>query len=54
MKMNKCFSCKVYTFKESCPKCNQKTINPSPPNFSPQDKYGKYRREFIQNSEKIE
>jgi len=43
MKMKKC-SCGVYTFKESCPKCGEKTVNPNPPPFSPEDKYGKYRR----------
>ncbi|MFH8086572.1 MAG: RNA-protein complex protein Nop10 [Candidatus Aenigmatarchaeota archaeon] len=44
MKMRKCISCKVYTFKENCPKCNQKTILPLPPPYSPEDKYRKYRR----------
>ncbi|MDI6799055.1 MAG: RNA-protein complex protein Nop10 [Candidatus Aenigmarchaeota archaeon] len=43
MKMRKCTSCKLYTFKEFCPKCNQKTASPLPPPYSPQDKYGKYR-----------
>ncbi|MCH2420744.1 MAG: RNA-protein complex protein Nop10 [Candidatus Poseidoniia archaeon] len=27
-----------------CPKCSKDTSNPLPPRFSPQDKYGKYRR----------
>jgi H/ACA ribonucleoprotein complex subunit 3 len=47
MKMRKCADCKTYTFKELCPKCNEKTVSPLPPSFSPQDKYGKYRRKFI-------
>ena len=42
--MRKCPDCKVYTFKGSCPKCGNKTVNPEPPKFSPEDKYGKYRR----------
>jgi len=46
MKMRKCIYCKEYTFKEICPKCNRKTINPEPPKFSPQDKYGKWRRKL--------
>ncbi|MBS3054992.1 MAG: RNA-protein complex protein Nop10 [Candidatus Aenigmarchaeota archaeon] len=44
MKMRKCPSCEIYTFKELCPRCNQKSINPNPPPFSPEDRYGKYRR----------
>ncbi|MCS7105793.1 MAG: RNA-protein complex protein Nop10 [Candidatus Aenigmarchaeota archaeon] len=42
--MKKCNSCKTYTFKENCPKCGQKTVSPLPPPYSPEDKYGKYRR----------
>jgi len=45
-KMRKCPSCGAYTFKEVCPKCNSRTVNPEPPRFSPQDKYGKYRRQM--------
>jgi H/ACA ribonucleoprotein complex subunit 3 len=44
MKIKKCCSCNIYTMKESCPKCGSKTANPHPPSFSPEDKYGKYRR----------
>jgi len=44
MKMKKCLSCKIYTFKEFCPRCKEKTVNPEPPKYSPEDKYGKYRR----------
>ena len=40
----KCPKCNSYTLKEICPKCRTKTISPKPPNFSPEDKYGKYRR----------
>jgi H/ACA ribonucleoprotein complex subunit 3 len=50
MKMRKCPNCKSYTFKDSCPKCGSKTINPEPPKFSPEDKYGKYRRAVISES----
>ncbi len=45
--MKKCLDCKIYTFKDSCPKCGKKTTNPIPPPFSPEDKYGKYRRELL-------
>jgi H/ACA ribonucleoprotein complex subunit 3 len=44
MRIRKCTACKIYTFKESCPKCGGKTTSPQPPKFSPQDRYGRYRR----------
>jgi len=44
MKMKKCKECFVYTFKEKCPKCGKRTSDPSPSSYSPEDKYGKYRR----------
>ena len=39
----KCSACEKYTMKEVC--CDRKTINPKPMKFSPEDAYGKYRRE---------
>jgi len=39
-----CISCKTYTLKDKCPNCNEKTIMPKPPKYSPEDKYAKYRR----------
>lgn len=39
-----CLKCKKYTLNEICSSCNQKTILPKPIRFSPEDKYGKYRR----------
>ena len=47
MRMRKCVSCSIYTFKDFCPKCNQKTVNREPPRFSPEDKYGHLRRKLI-------
>jgi H/ACA ribonucleoprotein complex subunit 3 len=47
-----CGSCKAYTLKENCPKCGQKTILPKPPKYSPQDKYGKYRRICLEEERK--
>jgi len=44
MRMKKCPSCKIYTLKEVCPKCNGKTVSPEPPKYSPENKYGRYRR----------
>lgn len=43
MKMKKC-SCGTYTFKDICPKCGGRTARPQPPKFSPEDKYGVWRR----------
>jgi len=43
-KIMKCPDCNTYTLKDSCPNCKIKTINPRPAKFSPEDKYGKYRR----------
>lgn len=42
--IQKCLKCDNYTLKEICPKCQTKTISPKPPKFSPEDKYGEYRR----------
>ncbi len=39
-----CKSCDVFTLKEKCPKCGAKTLSTQPAKFSPEDKYGKYRR----------
>jgi len=41
----KCKKCNTYTLKDTCEKCNNKTITVAPPKYSPDDKYGKYRRE---------
>jgi len=39
-----CKKCNTFTLQTSCTKCSGKTSNPLPPKFSPEDKYGKYRR----------
>lgn len=39
-----CSECKKYTLKKECPSCNNKTILPKPPKYSPKDKYESYRR----------
>jgi len=40
----KCGKCGKYTMKEECG-CGGKAITPKPAKFSPEDKYGKYRRQ---------
>lgn len=42
--IKKCPECKIYTFKENCPRCGKKTRRVIPPKFSPEDKWGDYRR----------
>jgi len=40
----RCIKCNIYTLKENCPKCKEKTITVKPAKFSPEDKYGAQRR----------
>ena len=44
--MRKCPSCGRYTLKDRCPECAEPTISPIPPRFSPEDRYGAYRRQL--------
>ena len=39
-----CPSCDIYTLEDRCPKCGKKTVVAHPPRFSPEDRYGEYRR----------
>ncbi|MBJ35085.1 MAG: ribosome biogenesis protein [Euryarchaeota archaeon] len=39
-----CKKCNAFTLELFCIKCGIQTSNPLPPKFSPEDKYGKYRR----------
>lgn len=41
-----CNYCKKYTLQIQCTICSNKTSERKPPRFSPQDHYGKYRREL--------
>ncbi|MBI1969134.1 RNA-protein complex protein Nop10 [Candidatus Woesearchaeota archaeon] len=38
-----CQQCGRYTMKETC-SCGGNAVNPKPPKYSPEDKYGSYRR----------
>lgn len=42
-----CRGCRRYTLKESCPECGGGTRTPHPVRFSPQDRWGKYRRALL-------
>ncbi|HYK92960.1 MAG TPA: RNA-protein complex protein Nop10 [Thermoplasmata archaeon] len=39
-----CRSCQKYTLSEVCPSCRGATRTPHPARFSPQDRWGRYRR----------
>ncbi|MFH1127151.1 MAG: nucleolar RNA-binding Nop10p family protein [archaeon] len=39
-----CPKCIRYTLKEKCPQCMTMTYDRKPVKFSPEDRYGKYRR----------
>lgn len=39
-----CKSCDIFTLKGKCPKCGRIAVTTQPAKFSPEDKYGKYRR----------
>ncbi|MFL2941169.1 MAG: RNA-protein complex protein Nop10 [Candidatus Poseidoniales archaeon] len=45
-----CKACHLFTLNNFCGKCNARTSNPLPPKFSPEDKYGKYRRMLREKS----
>ncbi|RLF23397.1 MAG: RNA-protein complex protein Nop10 [Thermoprotei archaeon] len=42
--LRKCVKCGSYTLKDRCPYCGGEVRCPHPAKFSPEDKYGKYRR----------
>lgn len=41
----KCLKCDKYTMHDKCPVCGEKTLSQIPAKYSPEDQYGKYRRE---------
>jgi H/ACA ribonucleoprotein complex subunit 3 len=50
--LRKCENCDKYTLKSLC-SCGNKTNVPQPPRYSPQDRYGDYRRK-LKNIQKQE
>ena len=43
----KCSDCGRYTLSQACPNCGKQSHTPHPSRFSPEDRYGKYRRKLI-------
>ncbi len=43
-KIRYCASCKRYTMSHTCPECGKETLLAGPPKFSPEDRFGEYRR----------
>jgi len=42
--MRVCREDRTYTLREVCPRCGAATVAPLPARYSPEDRYGKYRR----------
>ncbi|MCL2031877.1 MAG: RNA-protein complex protein Nop10 [Methanomassiliicoccaceae archaeon] len=45
--LRKCASCGKYSLESECPSCGSPAGNPAPAKFSPDDRYGDYRRKAI-------
>jgi H/ACA ribonucleoprotein complex subunit 3 len=43
----RCAACGRYTLCASCPSCGSATHSPHPARFSPQDRWGRYRRALL-------
>ncbi|MEC9335921.1 MAG: RNA-protein complex protein Nop10 [Candidatus Thermoplasmatota archaeon] len=44
----RCRDCARYTLQKECPECGTATESPLPPRYSPEDRYGEYRRMLTQ------
>ncbi|MCJ2556970.1 MAG: RNA-protein complex protein Nop10 [Candidatus Thermoplasmatota archaeon] len=44
--IRKCKDCDIYTLGGGCPKCGSSTGMALPPRFSPEDRYGRFRRQL--------
>ena len=44
--MRRCSACWRYTLAEACPSCGGRASMPLPPRYSPEDRYGRYRRKL--------
>ncbi|MDR3075396.1 MAG: RNA-protein complex protein Nop10 [Candidatus Methanoplasma sp.] len=46
--LRKCTACGRYTLGDICPACGSVSVNPVPAKFSPEDRYGGYRRKSVE------
>lgn len=46
--LRRCRTCGHYTLSEACPSCGGAVGSPHPARFSPQDRWGKYRRALLE------
>ncbi|MBO7351543.1 MAG: RNA-protein complex protein Nop10 [Candidatus Methanomethylophilaceae archaeon] len=46
--LRRCRDCGAYSTKEICPDCGARTETALPPRYSPDDRYGEYRRTAIE------
>ena len=44
MALLRCRECGRYTLSQKCPSCGGPTARPDPARYSPEDRYGRYRR----------
>ncbi len=49
--MHRCRDCGRYTLQDVCPACGGPAGNPMPPRYSPEDRYGAYRRALMRQGE---
>ncbi|HOT04085.1 MAG TPA: RNA-protein complex protein Nop10 [Methanolinea sp.] len=45
-RLRRCPRDRTYTLQDNCPACGGPTVSAHPARFSPDDRYGKYRREM--------
>lgn len=44
----KCPECGKYSMADACKDCGAVNLSPHPPRYSPEDRYGRYRRKLKQ------
>ncbi|HKZ90070.1 MAG TPA: RNA-protein complex protein Nop10 [Thermoplasmata archaeon] len=49
--LKKCNACGTYTLQDACPRCSGRAGNPMPSRYSPEDRYGAYRRRLKRGGE---
>lgn len=49
-----CEKCKDYALTDPCPRCGERAFERKPPKYSPEDKYGKYRRQFKEEAKQAD